>query len=213
MNMEFEGFNQDRFDYLISELLERELTQSEEEELIKLRATSKEAAAEYATLQALMSVRALNFHETTVGASRAKFLAEAKRQNKLNRPSFFSRLWVWLVKPRTAWGVPIVAAQMGLILVYFQALVPINPQQAPAQPLYRGTMEEVCATYEIRLSDQTDLNSLIRTFSQSGINIVEGPTLQGTFRVNAPGLSAVQFRERTRNLVDEIVELKCGGNQ
>ncbi len=187
--MESANFNQNRFDNLISELLERELTQQEEEELILLCSANKEAAAEYATLQALISVRALNFHETTVGTSRAKFLVRAKQLNTRNGQSFFATLWAWIVKPRAAWGLPVVAAQMALVFVYFQAFAPIDSQQPPAEPLYRGTNSELCASYEISLTDQADLSSLVRTFSQSGINIVEGPTLKGTFSVNAPGLN------------------------
>ena len=211
--MESANFNQDRFDYLITGLLERELAQQEEEELIRLCTANKEAAAEYATLQALISVRALNFHEATVGTSRAKFLAQAKQLNTQPSPGLFTTLWAWIVKPRAAWGLPVVAAQMALVLVYFQAIAPIDSQQPPAEPVYRGTNGEACASYEISLTDQADLNSLVRTFSQSGINIVEGPTLQGTFRVNAPGLNFAQLRERTEGIVGEIVELNCDRNQ
>lgn len=211
--MESANFNQDRFDYLISGLLERELTQQEDEELIQLCTANKEAAAEYATLQALISVRALNFHEATVDASGEKFLAQAKRLNTRNSPGFFATLWAWVVKPRAAWGLPVVAAQMALVLFYFQAFAPLDSQQPPAEPLYRGTNSELCASYEISLTDQADLSSLVRRFSQSGINIVEGPTLKGTFSVNAPGLNLEQFRERTEGIVDEIVELNCDRNK
>lgn len=211
--MESFNFNRDRFDFLISEMLERELSRSEEEELIQLCSSNKDAAAEYATLVALTNVRALNHHEATAAVSRAKFLAKAKQLKTTTKVSLFARFWSWLLKPRSAFGLPVIAAQIALVLVYFQALVPSDSQQSLDEPVYRGSQGEVCASYEISLDDQADLNSLVRMFSQAGINIVEGPSLEGTFRVNAPGLGLTEFRELTKGIVGEVVELDCDRNE